>query len=123
MGKVSNYIKTLYKFFNKFGDAYVQNAVPTGAKKPYLTYTVDMDDYFKDGVLQVTIYTNSNLFLEVSEIAEKILDEIGHGYKLNMEEGGYIYLKPNGMPFQLFVDEGNTNSKNAYIVFDKQIMN
>lgn len=120
MGRVSNYTKTLHKFLNKFAPAYVQNNVPVGTNYPYLTYNVDIDDYLSAGVLQITIYTNSSYFIELTEIADKIVDEIGEGYKLDMVEGGYIYLRPNSSAFQMFVDAENTNKKNAYLVFDKQ---
>lgn len=123
MGKATNYIKTLHKFMNEFAPAFVNNNVPEGQEFPYITYNIDMEDYFQDGVLQITIYTNSNFFVEVAGLVDAITEKLGHGYKLEMEGGGYIYLKPNGSNFELFVDEDNKNHKNAYLVYDKQIFN
>lgn len=122
MGLIKDYTKTLYTFFNVFCPAYVQNSVPTGTQEDYLTYSIDIDDFFIDGVIQINIYTNSKFFLNVTDIADRILEDIGRGKVIDINGERKLYLKPNGTPFQMMVDEENTNFKNGYLVLDKQIL-
>lgn len=115
MGSLNNVAKTLYNFFNTFGNAYVRNTVPEGTKFPYLTYSLETEDYFTSGLMQVIVYSKSFSLWEITEIADKITDKIKHGFKLPLADGGYIYLMEGSPSCQFINDTDDITLKTALI--------
>lgn len=114
MGKYTNLSKTLYKFFSQFGNAYVENSVPSGATFPYITYTVAYDEEYEDTLLQARIWTKGTSFTEVAALADKIGEAIGTGVKFEGVEGGIMWLH-QGSPFQQNISNEDETIKSVYI--------
>ena len=49
-------VKILNLFFNKFCPAYINNIVPNNAIFPYLTYSVEVPNFEEEGNIIVRIY-------------------------------------------------------------------
>lgn len=99
MNKFSDIARTLFSFFNQFGvKAYPQNGVPEGTPFPYITYSVEEQDNWESGILQVLVYSKSNSYTEVTTIADKIMDQVSSGIKVPIANSGMFYMT-KGSPF------------------------
>lgn len=118
--------KTLAEFFNQVCPAFIQNNIPdsiydpsTGENEsvgyPRLTYTLETEDYYVDGNMQVRIYTKESGLKKVAELTDKLDSLLGEGVSLQLKEGGYLYLR-QGSPFNQFIIEDEKEQiKSAYI--------
>lgn len=118
--------KTLAEFFNQVCPAFIQNNIPTEIYNPdtgkgepvgypRLTYTLELEDYFVDGNMQVRIYTKESGLKKVAELTDKLDELLGEGVSLQLKEGGFLYLR-QGSPFNQFIIEDETqNIKSSYI--------
>lgn len=107
----------LHKFFNSFGiPGYSTSSVPDDAVFPWLTYelvTGSIDNGENSLTVNLWYYGESEAVpnAKVREIAE----EIGHGGKVLVVDGGYIWIK-RGTPWcQNLRDESNANIKRRYL--------
>ena len=121
MGIMTNLAKTLYGFFNQFGVAYVNNSVPSGTSYPYYTYSLETEEYFTSGILQVLAYSKSFSFVEITEMTDKITELLKDGYKLELVEGGYILMNLGSPSCQIISDIDDNSLKTALINIEYRI--
>ena len=82
---VAEIMKGLNKFFSQFGTAYIETSVPESAKFPYITYKCGSEDWKNKALISCSIYSKSSSYVELSEIAEKILDSARDGAIISVD--------------------------------------
>ena len=112
---VAEIMKGLNKFFSQFGTAYIETSVPESAEFPYITYKYGSEDWKNKALISCSIYSKSSSYLELSEIAEKILDSARDGAIINVE-GGYLCIYLGEPEFQI-VPNTDYNIRQGYINF------
>ena len=108
-------MKGLNKFFSQFGTAYIETSVPESAEFPYITYKCGSEDWNNKALISCSIYSKSSSYLELSDIAEKILDSARDGAIINVE-GGYLCIYLGEPEFQI-VPNTDYNIRQGYINF------
>ena len=108
-------MKGLNKFFSQFGTAYIETSVPESAEFPYITYKCGSEDWNNKALISCSIYSKSSSYLELSEIAEKILDSARDGAIINVD-GGYLCIYLGEPEFQI-VPNADYNIRQGYINF------
>lgn len=114
MGKFSNLAKSIYSFFSPIAPAFLENSVPSGTPFPYITYSLNSEDWFKEGLIQVRIWTKSSSLIQVADLTDKLEDIIGNGITVKLVGGGTIYIY-KGSPFAQFVSDDDISIKTVYI--------
>ena len=112
---VAEIMKGLNQFFSQFGTAYIETSVPESAEFPYITYKCGSEDWNNKALISCSIYSKSSSYLELSEIAEKILDSVRDGAIINVE-GGYLCIYLGEPEFQI-VPNTDYNLRQGYIHF------
>ena len=112
---VAEIMKGLNKFFSQFGTAYIETSVPESAEFPYITYKCGSEDWNNKALISCSIYSKSSSYLELSEIAEKILDSARDGAIINVN-GGYLCIYLGEPEFQI-VPNTNYDIRQGYINF------
>lgn len=112
---VAEIMKGLNKFFSQFGMAYIETSVPESAEFPYITYKCGSEDWNNKALISCSIYSKSSSYLELSEIAEKILDSARDGAIINVD-GGYLCIYLGEPEFQI-VPNADYNIRQGYINF------
>ena len=112
---VAEIMKGLNKFFSQFGTAYIETSVPESAEFPYITYKCGSEDWNNKALISCSIYSKSSSYLELSEIAEKILDSARDGAIINVD-GGYLCIYLGEPEFQI-VPNADYNIRQGYINF------
>ena len=112
---VAEIMKGLNKFFSQFGTAYIETSVPESAEFPYITYKCGSEDWKNKALISCSIYSKSSSYVELSEIAEKILDSARDGAIINVE-GGYLCIYLGEPEFQI-VPNADYNIRQGYINF------
>ena len=108
-------MKGLNKFFSQFGTAYIETSVPESAEFPYITYKCGSEDWNNKALISCSIYSKSSSYVELSEIAEKILDSARDGAIINID-GGYLCIYLGEPEFQI-VPNTDYNIRQGYINF------
>ena len=108
-------MKGLKKFFSQFGTAYIETSVPESAEFPYITYKCGSEDWKNKALISCSIYSKSSSYVELSEIAEKILDSARDGAIINID-GGYLCIYLGEPEFQI-VPNTDYNIRQGYINF------
>ena len=108
-------MKGLKKFFSQFGTAYIETSVPESAEFPYITYKCGSEDWKNKALISCSIYSKSSSYVELSEIAERILDSARDGAIINVE-GGYLCIYLGEPEFQI-VPNTDYNIRQGYINF------
>ena len=108
-------MKGLKKFFSQFGTAYIETSVPESAEFPYITYKCGSEDWNNKALISCSIYSKSSSYVELSEIAERILDSARDGAIINVE-GGYLCIYLGEPEFQI-VPNTDYNIRQGYINF------
>ena len=108
-------MKGLKKFFSQFGTAYIETSVPESAEFPYITYKCGSEDWNNKALISCSIYSKSSSYLELSEIAEKILHSARDGAIINVD-GGYLCIYLGEPEFQI-VPNTDYNIRQGYINF------
>ena len=112
---VAEIMKGLNKFFSQFGTAYIETSVPERAEFPYITYKCGSEDWNNKALISCSIYSKSSSYMELSEIAEKILDSARDGAIINVD-GGYLCMYLGEPEFQI-VPNTDYNIRQGYINF------
>ena len=112
---VAEIMKGLNKFFSQFGTAYIETSVPESAEFPYITYKCGSEDWNTKALISCSIYSKSSSYVELSEIAEKILDSARDGAIINVD-GGYLCIYLGEPEFQI-VPNTDYNIRQGYINF------
>ena len=112
---VAEIMKGLNKFFSQFGTAYIETSVPESAEFPYITYKCGSEDWNNKALISCSIYSKSSSYLELSEIAEKILDSARDGAIINVDVG-YLCIYLGEPEFQI-VPNADYNIRQGYINF------
>ena len=110
---VAEIMKGLNKFFSQFGTAYIETSVPESAEFPYITYKCGSEDWKNKALISCSIYSKSSSYVELSEIAEKILDSARDGAIINVD-GGYLCIYLGEPEFQI-VPNADYNIRQGYI--------
>ncbi len=113
-------LKTIFSFLSQFGTVYYENSIPIGAKKPYLTYGFNLNEWDSTSLLTVNIYSQSTSFNEVTGIADRILKEVGFGKILPMSNKTYCVLY-KGSPAMQIIGTDDLNFKQAYLTFSVMV--
>lgn len=106
----------IYQFWNSFGlTAYEENAVPTDASFPYITYQLATDSFDREIPLTASIWYRSESWTAINAKTEEISHKISRGGKIIACDGGAIWLK-RGQPFaQNMGDESDDLIKRKYL--------
>ena len=112
---VAEIMKGLNQFFSPFGTAYIETSVPESAEFPYITYKCGSEDWKNKALISCSIYSKSSSYVELSEIAEKILDSARDGAIINID-GGYLCIYLGEPAFQI-VPNTDYNIRQGYITF------
>lgn len=106
----------LYDFASSFGwDAYPERGVPNDAELPYITYTLQENDFRTPGLIQMRLWNVSEGYDEINSMVDKIEKEVQHGKNL-FTESGIVYLY-KGSPWCQFQPSEEPNLKIAYLNF------
>ena len=113
----------IYQFWNSFGlTAYDENAVPDGAKFPYITYQLVTDSFDREIQLTASIWYRSESWAGINAKTEEISQTISRGGKIISCDGGAIWLK-RGQPFaQSMGDESDDLIKRKYMNITAEFM-
>lgn len=106
----------LYRFFNRFMDAYAASSVPEDVTFPYLTYELATDNW-EGGEIGLTVnlwfYTESEAVPNAK--VQEISKAIGYGGITIPCDGGIVWIK-RGSPFsQSLSDDTSTGIKRRYM--------
>ena len=112
---VAEIMKGLNKFFSQFGTAYIETSVPESSEFPYITYKCESEDWNNKALISCSIYSKSSSYVELSEIAEKILDSARNGAIINVD-GGYLCIFLGEPEFQI-VPNTDYDIRQGYINF------
>ena len=106
----------IYQFWNGFGlTAYEENAVPTDAAFPYITYQLVTDSFDREIPLTASLWYRSESWTAINAKTEEISQKISRGGKIIACDGGAIWLK-RGQPFaQNMGDESDDLIKRKYL--------
>ena len=105
----------LNRYFSSFGTAYIETSVRVNAKFPYITYKCGSEDWKNKALISCSIYSKSSSYVELSEIAEKILDSARNGAIISVD-GGYLCIYLGEPEFQI-VPNTDYNIRQGYINF------
>ena len=113
----------IYQFWSSFGlTAYEENAVPTDAIFPYITYQLVTDSFDREIPLTASIWYRSESWTAINAKTEEISQKISRGGKIIPCDGGAIWLK-RGQPFaQNMGDESDNLIKRKYINITAEFM-
>lgn len=106
----------IHSFWSSFGlTAYEENAVPTEASFPYLTYQLVVDSFDNEVSMTASLWDNSTSWAYLTVKSNEIAQTIGRGGIILNCDGGSIWIK-KGVPFiQNMSDPSNTNIKRKLI--------
>ena len=112
-----------YNFWSMFSlTAYEENAVPSDAEFPYITYQVVTDSFGNDVALTGSVWYRSTSWKEANAKAQEISDKISRGGVTLACDGGIIWLR-RGVPFaQSMGDESDDLIKRKYINITAEFM-
>lgn len=106
--------KAFYQFYNSFGiPAFVEYNVPSKSSLPYITYTLEKEDFLQNGLQQVRVWYKSTSFKEINIMVDKILNKIGDACRLPLKNGQIVIYK--GSPLVQYQPSDDESIKIAYI--------
>ena len=113
----------IYQFWSGFGlTAYEENAVPTDAAFPYVTYQLVTDSFDCDVSATASLWYRGESWTAINAKAEEISQTISRGGKIISCDGGAIWLK-RGKPFaQSMGDESDDLIKRKYLNITAEFM-
>ena len=113
----------LYNFWSMFGlTAYEENAVPSDAEFPYITYQVVTDSFGNDVALTGSVWYRSTSWKEANAKAQEISNILSRGGVTIACDGGIIWLR-RGVPFaQSMGDESDDLIKRKYLNITAEFM-
>ena len=106
----------IYQFWSGFGlTAYEENAVPTDAVFPYVTYQLVTDSFDREVAATASLWYRGESWTDINAKTEEISAHIGLGGKIIKCDGGRIWIK-RGQPFaQNMGDESDDLIKRKYL--------
>lgn len=113
----------LYNFWSMFGlTAYEENAVPSDAEFPYITYQVVTDSFGNDVALTGSVWYRSTSWKEANAKAQEISNILSRGGVTISCDGGIIWLR-RGVPFaQSMGDDSDDLIKRKYLNITAEFM-
>ena len=113
----------IYQFWSGFGlTAYEENAVPTDAAFPYITYQLVTDSFDREIPLTASLWYRSESWTAINAKTDEISQKISRGGKIISCDGGAIWLK-RGQPFaQNMGDESDDLIKRKYLNITAEFM-
>lgn len=89
-----NKIQTLHAFWSGFGlKAYDENSVPDGAKFPYITYDVAVDDFGSFVATNASLWYRSSSWADITAKEQEIADFITRGGRMLSYDGGAMWIQ------------------------------
>lgn len=106
----------IYQFWSGFElTAYEENAVPSDAAFPYITYQLVTDSFDREIPLSASLWYRSESWTAINAKTEEISQKISRGGKIVACDGGAIWMK-RGQPFaQNMGDESDDLIKRKYL--------
>ena len=113
----------IYQFWSSFGlTAYEENAVPSDAAFPYITYQLVTDSFDHEVPVTASLWYRSESWTAINAKTEEISQKISRGGKIISCDGGAIWLK-RGQPFaQNMGDENDDLIKRKYLNITAEFM-
>lgn len=114
MGKITEYSKVLYSFFNSIMPSFLQGNVLNNTQFPYLVYNLAYVSSLEQTPIQVQIYSKSSSYRELNEKIDLIDQKVGDGIIIPYGNGT-LWIK-KGDPFAQIVEGEEKAIKQAYIL-------
>ncbi len=114
MGKITEYSKVLYSFFNSIMPSFLQGNVPNNTQFPYLVYNLAYVSSLEQTPIQVQIYSKSSSYRELNEKIDLIEQKVGDGIIIPYGNGT-LWVK-KGDPFAQIVESEEKAIRQAYIL-------
>lgn len=113
----------IYQFWSGFElTAYEENAVPSDAAFPYITYQLVTDSFDREIPLSASLWYRSESWTAINAKTEEISQKISRGGKIVACDGGAIWMK-RGQPFaQNMGDESDNLIKRKYLNITAEFM-
>ncbi len=121
MGKVTEYSKVLYSFFNSIMPSFLQGNVPDNTQFPYLTYSFSYVSNLEETPIQIQIYSKSSSYRELNEKIDLIDNKIGDGIIIPCNDGT-LWIK-KGDPFVQIIEGEEKAIRQAYLLLNINILN
>lgn len=107
----------LYTFASKFKwKAYPENAVPSNAHLPYITYTLQEYEWDDMGMFQMRLWYKGTDYTSINDKIDEITQYVEHGAKINTTSGAIWIYK--GSPWCQYQPSDEVNLKIAYLNFN-----
>ena len=107
--------QALQSFWASFNiPAYDESTVPDGAKLPYITYSVSINDFKVPVVMTANIWYRDTSWGDITSKYNEIADAIGIGGKMIPYEEGAIWLY-KGSPFAQRVRDEDDMIRRIYL--------
>ena len=107
--------KLLNDFFGKITNSFIEDCVPISQTFPYLTYSLNIQEFSREGILQVRIWDESSSVNNIIELGDKLEQLIGENGVILQGEQGYIWLY-KGIPFMQIEPTYEDKIKSIYIL-------
>lgn len=112
-------------FWNSFGiPAYDENTVISGSESPqppYITYNAIIGSLSQNLSLSASIWYKGYSWKEISQKANEIAEAIGYGYRLEVVNGGYLYIR-KGQPFAQRMSDPDDTIRRVYVILDAEFL-
>lgn len=107
--------KALYEFASMFGwNAYPEYSVPTNAKLPYITYTLQEYEWDHMGTMQIRLWSENTSYTEINKKIDEISDYLKNGAEIKTDSGKLVFYKDD--PFCQYQPSDEVNLKIAYML-------
>ena len=112
---ITSTTKTLKTFFDQVAPSYVEDCAPIGADFPYLVYSLSTQEFTREGIIQVRIFSQSRSIEEVATLTDELEALIGEAGTVLDNGRGYLWLY-KGIPFAQIEPTYEDNLKGMYII-------
>lgn len=101
-------LQALYNFWAGFGiPAYEQNAIPSDAQFPYITYEAAVSDFGNDVPLTGNVWYKGTSWVNATQKQAEIGQKIGRGGIMIPYDGGAMWIRKASTFAQPMGDEEN----------------
>lgn len=118
MASIRSVARSVNSFLSNIAPPFLENNVPDNAAFPYLTYTLSSEEFGKEGMLQIRIFTKSTSTTQVGDLTDKLESLVRQGTVLKLDDGTIWLYK--GSPFAQYITEEN-NVKSCYILLNYRL--
>lgn len=109
--------KALYQFASGYGwEAFPEYGVPKGAEFPYITYTLQEEQWDTVGMLQMRLWYKGSDYNTINEKVDEISQDIESGKEI-MTDSGILYIY-KGSPWCQIQPSDEKDLKIYYLNFN-----